>query len=132
MGSKKIQVVAALIEHQGKILIAQRPSQDSFPHKWEFPGGKIRSGEEEVTALRRELQEELGVKVCVHSKVLEANHDYPSVTVALNFFHCSLLPNQQVQPKHHQALAWVWPGQVGKYDLLEANRSLLSKIETLF
>jgi len=75
MGSE-IQVVAALIADNGRLLICQRRRDAAFPLKWEFPGGKVKPGEPPEAALRRELEEELGVQAAVGALVFEHTHRY--------------------------------------------------------
>ncbi|HMK30787.1 MAG TPA: NUDIX domain-containing protein, partial [Terriglobales bacterium] len=69
-------VVAALILRDGKFLICQRTKHQSMPLKWEFPGGKIESGEQPRDALRRELQEELGISAQIGDEVSRIRHVY--------------------------------------------------------
>src|SRR5579871_5920667 len=81
------QVVAALIERGDEILICQRGPEQPMPLKWEFPGGKIEPGEEEVAALHRELQEELGISAKIGEKVASVQHRYKKGgTVELHFY----------------------------------------------
>src|SRR5271165_3391988 len=71
------QVVAALIWKGGKILICQRTRHQVMPLKWEFPGGKIEEGEQPRDALRRELEEELGIEATIGDEVARIHHEYP-------------------------------------------------------
>src|SRR6476646_12194107 len=81
------RVVAALIWKNGKILICQRTRHQAMPLKWEFPGGKIEEGEQPRDALRRELEEELGISAEIGDEVARIVHTYPSGgTVELRFF----------------------------------------------
>src|SRR5215470_10683643 len=70
------RVVAALILRDGKILICQRTKHQSMPLKWEFPGGKIETGEQPRDALRRELEEELGISAQIGDEVSRIRHVY--------------------------------------------------------
>src|SRR3989442_16003705 len=70
------QVVAALILKDGKVLVCQRTRHQPMPLKWEFPGGKIEDGEQPRDALRRELDEELGIDAKVGDEVARIQHDY--------------------------------------------------------
>ena len=81
------RVVAALIWREGKILICQRTRHQPMPLKWEFPGGKIEEGEQPRDALRRELDEELGIAAVVGDEVVRLTHKYPGGnSVELRFF----------------------------------------------
>ncbi len=80
-------VVAALIWKDGKILICQRTRHQVMPLKWEFPGGKIEEGEQPRDALRRELDEELGINAVIGHEVARIRHQYPSGnSVELRFY----------------------------------------------
>lgn len=70
------QVVAAVITRNGKVLICQRTKDQPMPLKWEFPGGKIESGEGHSAALARELDEELGIAATIGEKVTTIQHHY--------------------------------------------------------
>src|SRR2546423_11507722 len=77
MGNMK-RVVAALILKGDKILACQRTRHQVMPLKWEFPGGKIEEGEQPRDALRRELEEELGIEAVIGDEVARMVHQYPS------------------------------------------------------
>ena len=70
------RVVAALIFREGKILVCQRTRHQTMPLKWEFPGGKIEPGEQPRDALRRELEEELGIDASIGDEVARIRHEY--------------------------------------------------------
>ena len=81
------RVVAGLILKQGKLLVCQRTRHQTMPLKWEFPGGKIEEGEQPRAALRRELEEELGILATVGDEVRRILHEYPNGgMVELRFF----------------------------------------------
>src|SRR6266566_6443673 len=81
------RVVAALIWQDGKILVCQRTRHQTMPLKWEFPGGKIEEGEQPRDALRRELDEELGIQATIGDEVARIKHEYPNGgMVELRFF----------------------------------------------
>ena len=81
------QVVAALILKDGKVLVCQRTRHQSMPLKWEFPGGKIEDGEQPRDALRRELEEELGIDAQIGEEVARIRHDYKNGgAVELRFY----------------------------------------------
>ena len=71
------RVVAALIVNDGQILACQRTRHQVMPLKWEFPGGKIEEGEQPRDALRRELEEELGIEATIGDEVARIHHEYP-------------------------------------------------------
>ncbi len=85
--SVSILVVAALIYDGDRLLVCQRRADGSFPLKWEFPGGKLEVGEDPLAALRRELEEELGIQVQSAKEIFRNIHSYPNgITVELFFF----------------------------------------------
>src|SRR5262249_62253069 len=80
-------VVAALIVHDGKILVCQRTRHQTMPLKWEFPGGKVEEGEQPRAALERELEEELGIEAEIGEEVARIQHDYRTGgSVELRFY----------------------------------------------
>ena len=123
---RRIRVVAALIESEGKILIAQRRGDDSFGGKWEFPGGKVEEGEGDREALRREIREELGVELRVGLLECESKHDYPELSVHILFYRSELISGKVESSKAHQSLAWVRKRELEQYDFLEADRPFLT------
>jgi 8-oxo-dGTP diphosphatase len=124
-----IRVVAAIIEHRGRLLICQRRRGDAFELQWEFPGGKIRRGETPRAALARELREELGVATTIGREIFRARHNYAErgVSVELAFFTAGRLfpaPRNVV----FERIAWVWPSDLMRYDFLVADRMLISRL----
>jgi len=74
--SNPIQVVCAIVLHQGRVLCAQRSEHMSLPLKWEFPGGKIESGESPEMCLEREIKEELNIKIVLRERLTSNLHSY--------------------------------------------------------
>jgi len=100
-----IAVVAAVIEHDGRLLVTRRQDGVHLAGMWEFPGGKVAQGESHVAALRREMLEELDADVAVGDLVLESSHAYPDRTVTLFFYRCDLLGVPR--PMIGQEMDWV-------------------------
>lgn len=119
------RVVAALIEQEGKLLIAQRGGNDSFAGKWEFPGGKVQEGESDAQALIREIREELAVEVRVGAMEFENEHDYPGFSVHLLFYRCEIAAGTIADSKDHQRLEWVSRHELERFDFLAADLPLL-------
>ena len=86
-----VDVVAAVIRRDGKILITQRLDNVDLAGLWEFPGGKVEAGESFDAALQREISEELGVKIRIGHEFFTVDHDYPTKSVRLHFFHCTIV-----------------------------------------
>ncbi|MEE2729207.1 MAG: Nudix family hydrolase [Pseudomonadota bacterium] len=117
---KRIHVVAAVIERQGKILIARRPDHLHQGGKWEFPGGKVEPGEAVTSALRRELQEELGIEVVERSPLITIAHDYPDKQVLLDVWRVTGF-NGEARGMEGQEICWVTGEQLPQYEFPAAN-----------
>ena len=117
---KHIHVTCAIIERDGLVLAAQRSAAMSLPLKWEFPGGKIDPGESAEECLRRELVEELSILVSVGKSLPASTHRYPTFTVTLYPFVCSIASGDIVLHEH-AAIDWLPPGQLQTLDWAEAD-----------
>ena len=119
------RVVAALIFHEGKVLVCQRTRHQVMPLKWEFPGGKIEEGEQPRDALRRELEEELGIDATIGEEVLRMRHDYKNGgSVELRFFVVDHY-NGEVVNKIFKDIRWAHRRDLAGFDFLEADMRLL-------
>jgi 8-oxo-dGTP diphosphatase len=122
------QVVAALILQQDKVLICQRTQEQAMPLKWEFPGGKIEPGEDPITALRRELQEELGINATIGELISRIEHRYKhGGVVELQFFVVRKFENE-LQNRIFKDVRWEKLAELPKYDFLEADRDLIQQL----
>lgn len=101
----EIDVVAAVIEAEGRFLLAQRPVGKVYAGYWEFPGGKVEAGESDAQALSRELNEELGIHVRSATPWLVRRFVYPHAHVRLRFFRVTAWDGEP-QALEHQAIAW--------------------------
>ncbi len=121
-------VAAAVIARDGRVLIAQRPEGKWQAGRWEFPGGKVEPGEDEETAVRRELMEELGVRVDAAQRLMEVVHDYTDRRVAIGLW---LVLRHEGEPQglDGQALRWVAAGELDAHDLLEADLPMLPVLQ---
>lgn len=127
-----VPVVAAVItDDSGRVLLAQRPAHKHLALKWEFPGGKIESGESPETALARELREELGIEIAALRPLPRFTHDYGAVVIALIPFACRLAAGSHApHPHEHIALAWVTVDALDTYDLAPADLPLVAALRT--
>src|SRR5689334_1405804 len=122
-----IEVSAALIFRDGKLLITQRHAAAHLGGLWEFPGGKREAGETFEQCLVRELREELGVEVAVGELLEGLTHDYPEKTVQLKFFVCRLIEGDP-QPLGCAALEWVDRAGLFAHEFPAADTKLLAKL----
>ena len=129
MSSAPVEVVAAVIERpDGSFLLAQRPSGKVYAGYWEFPGGKVETGEPLDLALKRELHEELGIEVeSAHPWLLQI-YTYPHATVRLNFFRVRAWRGAP-HGKEAQQLAWQHASAVEVAPLLPANAPVLRALQ---
>jgi 8-oxo-dGTP diphosphatase len=109
-------VAAALFDAEGRVLIAERPAGKHMAGWWEFPGGKVASGESDTQALVRELREELGVEARAGAQIMTLTHDYPDRVVDLVLWQASF--DGVPRGLDGQQLKWV------DCDALEAERML--------
>ena len=122
------QVAAALIWHEGKLLICQRTRHQSMPLKWEFPGGKIEPGEQPRDALKRELEEELGIQAAIGDEVARIRHRYPNdASVELRFFEVREYSGE-IENRIFRDVRWALPASLSGYDFLEADQELLKDL----
>ncbi|HEY3131524.1 MAG TPA: (deoxy)nucleoside triphosphate pyrophosphohydrolase [Acidobacteriota bacterium] len=124
------QVVAALILKGGKVLVCQRTRHQSMPLKWEFPGGKIEDGEQPRDALRRELEEELGIDAHIGEEVARIRHDYKNGgAVELRFYVVNEYTGE-MENRIFRDVRWAERSELPKYDFLEADRELVKDLAT--
>src|SRR5690349_16306672 len=124
-----VEVVAAVIErHSGEFLLAQRPAGKVYSGYWEFPGGKVESGEAPLAALTRELHEELGIEVEEAYPWIVREYVYEHAHVRLNFFRVVRWRNQPT-PKEAQALAWQRLPHIDVAPMLPANGPILRALQ---
>jgi 8-oxo-dGTP diphosphatase len=117
---KHIHVTCAIIERDGFVLAAQRSAMMSLPLKWEFPGGKIYHGELPEECLRREIAEEMNIKVAIGNSLPPATHNYPTFSITLYPFVCSI-ESGEIALAEHAAIAWLMPDQLHALDWAEAD-----------
>ena len=118
-----IRVVAAVIEHQGRFLITQRRSTAVLAGLWEFPSGKVETGETDEAALRRELQERVGVDVDVGGSTARRTHRYDGYVVELVLYRASIAPSQEPRPLRVADVRWVAPQELENYAFPPADQA---------
>ena len=122
------QVVAALIVKGGKILICQRTKHQTMPLKWEFPGGKIEEGEQPRDALRRELDEELGIDATIGDEVARIRHEYKSGNSVELRFYVVYEFRGELENRIFKDMQWVERKNLPSFDFLEADLKLVSDL----
>jgi 8-oxo-dGTP diphosphatase len=132
--SVRLVLVAAcaLIDPDGRVLIAQRPPGKSMAGLWEFPGGKIEPGERPEQSLIRELEEELGIVVkeeCL-APLTFASHCYPDFHLLMPLYVCRRWQGF-VEAREQQALKWVRPNELRNFPMPPADEPLISHLTTL-
>ncbi len=125
-------VVAAVIEREDRrLLIGQRRKNDTSPLKWEFPGGKVREGEDAEAALARELRDELGVTLAKCLEIGRVRHQYAAAAEELEIrFFAAAIGEAKIVPTCFERVAWVLPRELGQYDFLAANAELVANLAT--
>ena len=118
---------AVILRADGSFLIARRPPGRVYAGYWEFPGGKVRDGEELKPALRRELKEELAIEAEIGGEVFRLRHRYPDRYVEVVFFS---VPSFRGEARNQvfEAITWAKRAELPTFNFLEADRELVSRI----
>lgn len=119
------QVTAAVIEKDGKILIAQRKKGDTLGGKWEFPGGKLEPGETPEQCLRRELMEEFGVDTKIGKFICSSKFEYKHLPIELLVYRAAHVAGE-FKLNDHDRIEWVAPSDLKKYDFSSADIPVLA------
>ena len=122
----------ALVDTDGRVLLAQRPTGKTMAGLWEFPGGKVNPGETPEAALIRELAEELGIDVTASclAPFTFASYSYPDFHLLMPLYVCrkwSGIPT----PREGQRLTWVLPARLGDYPMPPADKPLVAMLSDL-
>lgn len=124
--TKRVHVVAAVIRDAAQqILLALRPSAKHMGGLWEFPGGKCEAGESPQQALKRELQEELGIVIANPQPLIQVRHDYPDLRVLLDVYAVHEFSGT-AHGAEGQEVRWVAPSALSDYQFPAANRSIVT------
>ena len=123
---KSINVAAAIIQKDGKILSCQR-GYGEFKDGWEFPGGKQEAGETAADCLVRECWEELGIEIDIVALLEQTSYTYPDNKIGLSFFAAKItggVPQKSV----HQKILWVRPAELLQYQFCPADTEIVSRL----
>jgi 8-oxo-dGTP diphosphatase len=125
-------VAVALVDVDGRVLLAQRPEGKSMAGLWEFPGGKVQPGETPEAALIRELQEELGIDVAASclAPFTFASHSYADFHLLMPLYVCRKWQGA-LTPREGQQLIWVRPARLADYPMPPADKPLVAMLRDL-
>jgi len=125
----KLEVVAAIILNDNKILCVQRNKNkyDYISYKYEFPGGKVEPGESKEAALRREIREELNMDIDIQYDFLVVQHEYPDFKLTLHSYICSC-ENTDMELSEHLDFKWLPLDEIGTLDWAAADVPIVRKL----
>lgn len=126
---KTVKVVAAIIEHDGKIFATQR-GYGEFKDGWEFPGGKVEPGETPEQAIVREIREELTAEIEVDRYLDTIEYDYPKFHLSMQCFICHV-KSGHLQLLEHEAARWVTKDQLDQVPWLPADLTIIEKVKQI-
>lgn len=128
---KTVKVVAAVItacnENGEKIIFATQRGYGEFKDGWEFPGGKVESGETPQEALKREIMEELETEIKVGDLIETIEYDYPTFHLSMDCFWAEIVKGDLIL-REHEAAKWLTKEQLGSVDWLPADLGLVEKV----
>lgn len=128
---KKLEVVAAAIIEDGKILCMQRPVDKDLANYWEFPGGKVEAGETHEDALIREIQEELETDIVVDDFVDNSVHEHDFAIIDLTIYTAHFAGTNDWVLTEHQDYKWLKPSELHDLNWPHADRNALKKLSGL-
>ena len=121
----RTQIAIAVVEHEGGFLVGRRPANVPLAGLWEFPGGKLQTGETAEVAAARECLEETGVAVQVAAEYPAVEHDYAHDRIELHFFHCT--PIDPIRPPR-EPFRWIRRAELAALEFPAANRAILDRL----
>ena len=126
---KEIEVVAAIIKHNNKILCTQRDvsKNEEVSFKWEFPGGKIEVGETNEEALKREIKEELNIDINIERCFMEVNYTYPSFKLKMHTYICNT-ESENIELLVHKDYKWLECSKLNTLDWAPADKPIINKL----
>ena len=126
MSKPHIRVVAARIEQEGKFLLTQRNPHAVLPLLWEFPGGRVESGEADEAALGREISENIGVSLTVNGLSMHVTHEYDRYHLDMLVYHATIVGEPVA--KSVNAVRWVSPTDFGAYQFPGADQQTVDAL----
>ncbi len=129
MSKRKIRVVAAQIERDGRYLITQRKPTSSLPLLWEFPGGRVEPGETDPQALAREIKEEMNVEIDVGEPSVAVTHEYEAYIIDFRVYRCRLVsPPDAIEAIGVHDHRWVHPSDLDDYEFPGADQQSIDAL----
>ncbi len=125
-----LEVCAAVLIRNGRLLLASRRPGGYLAGKWEFPGGKMRAAETLADCIARELEEELGLTVWQASLLFSCRHATADKLIQLHFMHCEIPAAQQAVPREGQQVGWFLPGELAGLAWVPADAITLEHIRS--
>ena len=122
-----IEVVAAIIQRDGAYFATQR-GYGEFEGMWEFPGGKIESGESREVALKREIREELGVDITIDKFLCTTDYNYPSFHLTMHCYLCSVVSGE-IELREHMSARWLTTKTLDSVKWLPADKEIVEKLK---
>lgn len=126
---KNLEVVAAIIQRDGLVYATQR-GYGEWKDWWEFPGGKIETGETHKEALMREIREELAAEIMVGQLVCTVEYDYPTFHLIMHCYLCTLMSGH-LTLLEHEAARWLSPQELENIDWLPADKAVLKRLKMI-
>lgn len=126
---KKIEVVAAIIKNHDKIFVTRR-GYGEFENLWEFPGGKIETGETKEEALQREIKEELELDICINKYLTTVHYDYSSFHLTMHCFICNVCGGELHLNAHNDA-KWITLEEIDKLPWVPADLLVIEKLKEI-
>ena len=117
-------VVAGVITKKNLFFIAQRNRNKHLGLKWEFPGGKVEKNETNEDALKREIKEELNIKIFVKKKIAEEKYKDETIDIMLHYYICKII-NGVVSLNEHENSMWILKNDFNKYDMIKGDRNII-------
>ena len=124
---KHIEVVAAIIHHDGAFLATQR-GYGEFEGLWEFPGGKIEPRETANCALKREIHEELGIDISIDKFLCTTKYDYPSFHLTMHCYLCGI-ETGEIELREHKSARWLTVEVLDSVEWLPADKEVIDKLK---
>ena len=124
---KHIEVVAAILHRNGAYFATPR-GYGEFEGMWEFPGGKVEPGESSEDALKREIQEELGIDITIDKFLCSTEYDYPSFHLTMHCYLCGIKAGE-IELREHKSAHWLRPEELGSVEWLPADKEIVEKLK---